>query len=188
MHMKLLIYVGSPRKQGNTYKLLQYFTEQLNKYKVEYDVVKCKSSLTPCQHCGKCKIGYCAIKDEWYDYIKNFKSYDGVVFMSPIYFFQFTAQTKAFIDRLGGAGFEGWNNKILSCILTSGSEGYFGGKALVVGSLRRTAKYHNCIYAGCYNKVTYDTITEVDDKDKSGINLLLKRILRCYNEVNKKEQ
>lgn len=183
--MKILVYVGSPRKQGNTYKLLSYLELLLSRLKIDYDVIKCTKSVTPCQHCGMCTSNYCVIQDDWYEPIKTFKYYDGIILMSPIYFFQFTAQTKAFIDRLGGAGFEGWNKKIISCILTSGSDGYFGGKKLLISSLKRTAMYHKCIYAGCYNKVTNDTITEVNNKDKLGMSILLRKMLRCYNEVNK---
>lgn len=185
--MRLLVFVGSPRVQGNTYRLLEYLIKVLKLNKIKYSIVKCKSTIMPCQHCGKCTSGYCVINDSWYSIIKNFKHYDGVIFMSPIYFFHFTAQTKAFIDRLGGAGSKGWNNKILSCILTSGSKGYLGGKSLVVSSLKRTAKYHRCVYAGCYNKITYDMITEVSNYDKSKINLLVKKIMRCYNEVIKEK-
>ena len=183
--MKLLIYVGSPRKQGNTYKLLKKFKELLEAENINFDVVLSNNRLNPCLHCGKCSVGYCVIKDDWFDYIKNFNLYDGVVFMSPIYFFHFTSQTKAFIDRLGGSGAYGWNNKIISCITTSGSKGYLGGNSLIISSLKRTAKYHNCRYVGCYNKVTDDKILEVSSKDIKNLKKLIKKILRCYNEVNK---
>lgn len=184
--MKLLIYVGSPRSKGNSYRLAREFEHILSKLGVEYDVVYCSNTLHPCMHCGFCSKGYCCIKDDWYDYIRNFKSeYDGLVLISPIYFFHFSAQTKAFIDRLGGSN--GWKNKILACITASGSRGFLGGNSLIISSMKRTACYHKCYYAGCYNKVTNDKILDLDVKDKLSLSVLAHRILRCYDEINKKE-
>ena len=182
--MKVLVYVGSPRKNGNTYKMSEVLKSILVSKHIDSDFVYAPQVLHPCLHCGKCVNSVCVIRDRWSPYIDNYKEYDGVIFMTPIYFFQFTAQTKAFIDRLGASPSSYWDNKILALITSSGSAGVIGGNDILEESIIRTCNFFDCNYAGCYNKVTNDEILETTEEDYQGILDIVETMEGIYNEIS----
>jgi len=82
--MKTLIFNGSPKKNGDTERLIHELTVHLNG---EIKIVSCYDDITPCKDCRYCwqNIG-CSINDEMqivYDYIQDC---DTIVFASPIWF------------------------------------------------------------------------------------------------------
>jgi multimeric flavodoxin WrbA len=63
--------------------------------------------IKPCQGCGKCQKESsirCAIEDEKTQLYSKLQEADSIVIASPIYWFNISAQTKIFIDRLYAAG------------------------------------------------------------------------------------
>ncbi len=89
--MKTLILNGSPRKNGDTVRLINKLTEQLNG---EYKIVNAYySNISACVDCRYCwNNDGCSISDEMteiYDYIADC---DNVVIASPIYFSQPTGK------------------------------------------------------------------------------------------------
>ncbi|WP_406661446.1 flavodoxin family protein [Methanolobus sp. ZRKC3] len=99
--MKVVAFVGSPRKNGNTDVLVQQVLD--GAVEAGADVEKFyinDMDFKGCQGCGYCRnTEICKLDDDMtkaYDAIKNA---DGVVFGSPIYFFQMTGQMRLFLDR-----------------------------------------------------------------------------------------
>ncbi|MCD7781854.1 MAG: flavodoxin family protein [Methanosphaera sp.] len=95
--MKVLGVVGSPRKDGNCDTLVKEFLDAVDA-DTEYIFLNQKK-LFGCNACMACVNGDCVIDDDGNDIIKSLLEADVLVFASPIYYGQMTAQAKAFIDR-----------------------------------------------------------------------------------------
>ena len=95
--MKVLGIVGSPRKDGNCDVLVKEFLDAVDA-DTEYIFLNHKK-LFGCNACMACEEGDCVIDDVGNDIIKSLLDADVLVFSSPIYYGQITAQAKTFIDR-----------------------------------------------------------------------------------------
>jgi len=102
--MQITTILGSPRKKGNTAKVLELFehlmTHQGNKVDriniVDYEVKGCLG----CQVCQnvRCEPG-CVQQDDAVMIFKRIIASDAVIFASPLYTYSFPAQMKALVDR-----------------------------------------------------------------------------------------
>ncbi len=99
--MNILIFQGSPRKNGNTDLLLKKICLGIQKAHQEYEYIRLPElDIHPCIGCGTCeKTGICVFKDDMQDLYTKVSRADRIVIGSPIYFYSVTAQTKIFIDR-----------------------------------------------------------------------------------------
>ncbi|APH38577.1 flavodoxin family protein [Methanohalophilus halophilus] len=99
--MKVVGFVGSPRKDGNTDVLVQQVLDGASE--AGADVRKFninEMDFTGCQACGYCKAHErCKLEDDMEKALDAIIDADGIVFGSPIYFGQFTGQARSFIDR-----------------------------------------------------------------------------------------
>jgi multimeric flavodoxin WrbA len=99
--MKVVGFVGSPRKNGNTDVLVQQVLDgameagaQVEKFYIN------DMNIKGCQGCDYCRaVDGCKLKDDMANAYDALKNADGFVFGSPIYFFQFTGQMRVFMDR-----------------------------------------------------------------------------------------
>ncbi len=99
--MKVVGFVGSPRKNGNTDVLVQQALDGASESGADVEKFYINDmDFKGCQGCNYCReVDACKLNDEMekaYDALRNA---DGFVFGSPIYFFQFTGQMRQFIDR-----------------------------------------------------------------------------------------
>lgn len=106
---KICIINGSPRKNFNTAKMCEAFSDgaksQCNNVEVKifnlYDY-----NFKGCYSCLGCKLknsenyGKCIIKDDITTILEDVSDSDGVVFASPIYFMDISGEMKSFIERL----------------------------------------------------------------------------------------
>ncbi len=99
--MKILGIVGSPRKGGNTEILVREALAGAAESGAETELVLVAGkSIAPCDGCGACnKTGICKIKDDMQPIYRQMESADGIIFGTPVYFANVSAQTKAIIDR-----------------------------------------------------------------------------------------
>ena len=102
--MKVLAINGSPRKEGNTYHMLNTILDVCEKAGHEVELFQAGGrAVHGCKACNACgtHIGRCAT-DDWVNelYVKM-KAADAIVIGSPTYFSDLTAETKAVIDRTG---------------------------------------------------------------------------------------
>lgn len=95
--MKVLGVVGSPRKDGNCDVLVKEFLDAADA-DTEYIFLNHKK-LFGCNACMACENGDCVIDDDGNDIIKSLLDADVLVFATPIYYGQMSAQAKAFVDR-----------------------------------------------------------------------------------------
>jgi multimeric flavodoxin WrbA len=102
--MQVTTLLGSAKKKGNTATVLGWVEEELKS--MGHDVERIylnNKSFRGCLGCAKCREDpdeiACVQKDDAIDIMGQMISSDVVLFASPIYFWGFSAQIKALIDR-----------------------------------------------------------------------------------------
>ncbi|MCF8012056.1 MAG: flavodoxin family protein [Clostridiales bacterium] len=99
--MKILGIVGSKRKKGNTSSLVQKALEAAQKEGAETELIFLGDySIRDCQGCEGCKNTYeCVIDDGMQKIYPLLREAEGIILGSPTYFYNVSADIKAFIDR-----------------------------------------------------------------------------------------
>ena len=105
--MKITILNGSPRK-GNTAAMVAAFAEGAQAAGHEVETIQVgKLKINGCMACEYCHgkgEGTCIQKDDMEKVMPAYKDCDMVVFASPIYYFDVTAQLSAAIQRVYAIG------------------------------------------------------------------------------------
>ncbi|UCD34383.1 MAG: flavodoxin family protein [Nitrospiraceae bacterium] len=133
--IKIIAFLGSPRKNGNTELLLKEAMRgieekggSLKTYNL--NLMKIKA----CQDCGGCnETGRCIIEDDMGLIYQDIREADRIILASPIFFFALSAQAKVMIDRCQSF----WCEKYL--LKKAIEEGRFGRKGLLllVGGMKK---------------------------------------------------
>lgn len=170
--MNFVIYYGSTLKK-NMKKVLDVLEESLQSKGHTYTIFD--HNVLGCTNCGGCKThSKCIIKDSFPT--DCLQKCDGIILMSPIFFFGFSSKTKSFLDRLYSVNLEG---KVLTAITLSGSDtlSEHCGVDIIDEVLYRTHKYCGCLYVPPINFVTYDR--EIESIESHNIDLFVESIGRC---------
>ena len=106
--MKVVLFNGSPRKEGNTFHCLNTVMEELKTAGIECDYVWIgRDKLQGCIACYQCIENddqRCTIEgDNLNEYIQKMLDSDGIIIGSPTYFSDLSSVTKALIERAGFA-------------------------------------------------------------------------------------
>jgi len=106
--MKVVAFNGSPRKDGNTARLIQHVFEELQKEGIETELVhiggKPVQGCIACYGCREQETPQCMIADDFINpCIEKMLEADGILLASPTYFSDVTPELKALIDRAGFA-------------------------------------------------------------------------------------
>ena len=102
--MQITTLLGSAKKKGNTATVLGWVEEELKSkgHSIERIYLNNKS-IKGCLGCAKCREKpdeiACVQKDDAIEILEKMISSGAVLFASPIYFWGFSAQIKALIDR-----------------------------------------------------------------------------------------
>ncbi len=107
--MLVVAFNGSPRKGGNTERLLRYVTEVLEEEEIDTELIQVGGkSVHGCTACGKCYERLdrrCSIDTDLINHcISRMADADGILIGSPTYFADVSPETKALIDRAGFVG------------------------------------------------------------------------------------
>lgn len=99
---KALIFIGSPRKGGNTDTLVNELIKGIDQSKVDIEVHYLdKMNINGCKGCLYCRNHpTCILKDDMVGIYESLKSAEYVIIASPVYICQVSAQTKLLLDRL----------------------------------------------------------------------------------------
>lgn len=100
--MKVIGFVSSPEKNGNTYKLISKALDIAKSKGNEVELITINDkTISGCQACNYCKKHErCYIDDDFQKIYDTIKESDRFLFSSPIYFFDINAQAKLIEDRL----------------------------------------------------------------------------------------
>ena len=124
--MKIVVLNGSPRKGGNTEIMIQAFKESAKEHEVVVlDVAR--MNIRGCMACKYCYShqGACVQKDDMAKVFEELADADMVVFASPIYWFDISAQLKTVIDRLYAGGSTGFHFNKTALFLNAGADHVF---------------------------------------------------------------
>jgi multimeric flavodoxin WrbA len=108
LEMKVVLFNGSPRKNGNTQHCLNVVMEELKKEGIECDYnwigMEKLRGCTACMKCVENGDNQCVLKgDNMNDYIEKMIAADGIILGSPTYFADLATNIKALIERAGYA-------------------------------------------------------------------------------------
>jgi len=99
--MKILGIACSPRKNSNTEILVNEALRSAGGKGAETELVSVAGKkIAPCDGCEACMAtGKCRVEDDMQEIYRKLLEADGVIFGSPVYFWDVSAQAKAIIDR-----------------------------------------------------------------------------------------
>lgn len=99
--LKVLLFNGSPNKEGCTYTALKEIADTLEKENIETLIYHVgKEPITSCMACGACtKLGKCVVNDKVNEFVELAANYDGFVIGSPVHYASSSGATVAFLDR-----------------------------------------------------------------------------------------
>jgi multimeric flavodoxin WrbA len=147
--MKILAICCSPRKGGNTEILLGEALEAAVKEGAEIELFSVAGkNIEPCLACGSCrKDGICVQKDDMQSLFTKMLAADGIIFGTPVYFYNMNSQCKAIIDRTTSLGHPDRNlaHKVAAAVVVSASQ----GNASALKDLGFYFYSRKMLYAGC---------------------------------------
>jgi len=115
MAKKILIISSSPKKDGNTETLINWFIEGAKSKGAEIHIIRAAALKTKSNGCTSCRVCQkneeygCLIKDDISSAILEMAKVDVIVMATPLYFFAMSAQLKAIVDRM--FSLYKWDNK-----------------------------------------------------------------------------
>lgn len=159
--MKIVVITGSPHRDGTSALMAEEFirgAETAGQEIYRFDAAFKK--VHPCIGCDKCECGGepCVFQDDMTELYDRLQEADVVVYVSPLYYHNISAQLKTVIDRYHGIDdlIRGSGKKVFTIITAASTEDWiFAG---VKETMKTTARYlgwEDCggIFAnGCYHK------------------------------------
>lgn len=178
--MKYCILMGSPRKNGNTIKLLTPFIEELKLQNVQYDLIWLyEKHLEPCIACRRCQKDWtvfgCRYNDDVQEIFDNILRSDVIILATPIYSWYCTPPMKSLLDRLvyGMNKYYGdekgpslWSGKKLAVITTCGYRPEKGADLFEEG-IKRYCKHSELSYIGMLSERNLGYNTDFMSNDKT---------------------
>jgi len=102
--MRIMAFVGSPRKDGNTAKMVNAISKGSEESGHEVEVYNLSEmDNNGCRACDACrlnKVDYCSIDDKLTTLLPKIADADCIIVGTPIYFAQVSGYTKNFLDRM----------------------------------------------------------------------------------------
>lgn len=100
---KGLIFLGSPRKEGNTELLADALIEGAKESDCVFEKIRLSQKrIAPCLACEKCwsKGTPCIQNDDMNELFEKLTQADILVFATPVYYYNCSAQIKLLFDRI----------------------------------------------------------------------------------------
>ena len=131
--MNILVLNGSPRPQGNTWKMVAAFRESAEKAGHTVNIVNvCRKNIKGCLACEYCHTkgnGQCVQKDDMQSIYQQLQEAEMLVIASPIYYHGLSGQLKCTIDRFYAAAYPNKPPKLkkMAMFLSSGDPDMYDG-------------------------------------------------------------
>ena len=99
--MKVLLFNGSPNKEGCTYTALKEIEKTLKEEGIESEIYQIGTEIiAPCKACRACgKLGKCVIDDKVNEFVNMAENFDAFVFGSPVHYASASGLATSFLDR-----------------------------------------------------------------------------------------
>lgn len=189
--MKVILFNGSLKPNGNTYTALHEVEKVLNVEGIETEILNIGGKpIRDCIACGGCeKTGRCVFDDdvanEW---IEKMKSADGVVFGTPVYYAHASGRLQAIMDRMFYAGAKAFEHKVGAVIAVARR----AGTTFALDNLSKYLLDSNMIMPGSsYWNMAFGRTPGECEKDLEGMQTMrnlarnMAWVLKCL-EVGKK--
>jgi multimeric flavodoxin WrbA len=177
--MKYTVLMGSPRKKGNTFSILDPFIEKIKETENEIELFWLYDmNIHGCIACRNCQKDWtkfgCVFKDDMQMIFDSILLSDYIILATPIYSWSCTAPMKAVLDRLvyGMNKYYGdktgpslWSGKHVAIITTCGYRPEKGAD-LFEESIRRYCKHSSLIYDGMLAERDLGYNTKFIDEEK----------------------
>lgn len=100
-HRRITAIFGSPRRKGNTARLLEHAVAGAREAGAEVETIVLRDlKLSPCLEIYSCKhAGECRIRDDFQGVRDRVLASAGLMLASPIFYYAVTAHTKILMDR-----------------------------------------------------------------------------------------
>lgn len=111
----IVVIQGSPKRDGNTARLVRWFAEGAGSVGASVEIVDAASikykvnGCASCRACQRSKRYECAIDDGARAVLAKMAEADAIVLATPLYFFAASAQLKIIVDRM--FSLYKWDNK-----------------------------------------------------------------------------
>jgi len=142
--MKVAAFLGSPRKNGNTARLLKEFLKGVSEKSgaTINQVYLQENRILGCTGCGYCKTSTgCKLEDDMQNIYTILKEADVLVFATPIYWWSMSSQLKALIDRFYALEISEIKGKKIYLLMTYGDPLPNSGPELVERTFRDICEY-----------------------------------------------
>lgn len=99
--MKVLLFNGSPHKEGCTYTALSEIQKTLKEEGIDSEIYQIGiNSISGCRACRACaKLGKCVIDDGVNEFLEYAKDFDAFIFGSPVYYAAAAGGAVSFLNR-----------------------------------------------------------------------------------------
>ena len=101
--MKVLLFNGSPHREGCTYTALGEIANTLKEEGIESEIyhIGTAAPIYPCRGCGSCaRLGRCVIEEDRVNhFVDKCQEFDGFIFGSPVHYGAACGGITAFLDR-----------------------------------------------------------------------------------------
>ncbi len=99
--MKVLLFNGSPHKNGCTFTALEEIAKTLKEEGIDSEIYQLGTKpIASCRACRACqKLGKCVIDDGVNEFVDYAKDFDGFIFGSPVHYAAATGGVTSFLDR-----------------------------------------------------------------------------------------
>ena len=168
MSKKVLILSGSPRKGGNSDLLCDEFARGAEKAGHLVEKIHVQDlKIGGCLACYGCREKHvCVQKDDMSKVLETLKDADMVVFASPIYWFDITAQLKTVIDRLYACGSTGFHFNKTALLLNAGADHVFDAAIAQYKAMTSYLKWEDKGIITAPNMVEKGTMKECPELEK----------------------
>jgi multimeric flavodoxin WrbA len=134
---KVLVFLGSPRKNGNSALLAKRVMDGAKAAGASVESFYLHGmKIKPCTACDACRgqgQRDCILKDDMAPLYSKLRKADAIVIATPVYWFTVSAQTKLFMDRwyaMGGEAGYPFKGKKFGIVLTYADEDPFSSGAV----------------------------------------------------------
>ncbi|HEX2945728.1 MAG TPA: flavodoxin family protein [Clostridia bacterium] len=190
--MRVSVFMGSPRLNGNTAELCKPFIDELkvNRAEVSYTTLRDKK-IAPCKACYACQqvsgeYG-CVQHDDMQAIVDEIIKSDVIVLATPIYTWYCTPEMKAMLDRHYGLNkFYGkgsgslWAGKGVAIIATHGYDRAYATEPFETG-IKRLCEHSKLNYMGMYSARDVDDLASFKASEATdGAREFARTILDAY--------
>lgn len=152
---KVLMLLGSPRKNGNSALLAERIGAAASSAGAEVESLFINAmNIKPCQACWKCQrpdAKGCAIKDDMQQVFPKLVAADAWVISTPVHWFNMSTQTKLWMDRcfaLARYGEHPFRKRIALAITYGDTDPFSSGAVNALRCFQDSFKYVGATIAG----------------------------------------